>query len=575
MHFDALTLAAVRDELSRLLQGGRVQQVILPDAKSVGMEVYANRQRYHLLLSAHSQAGRAHISAQKLRRGVETDTPMLLLLRKYVRGALLEGVEQPIPFERVLNLHFDHPEHGACTLVLEPMGRMSNLILVDAASVIRGVLNPVPPGENVERVLLPKRPYLFPPSQDKIPPLDDGSENYYERLKLALRSDDRLWRALMNGVAGISPTLAREIAWRVAEDENVPSAQVELPAIAATLQEMWTLPQSNAWQPGVAVDDDGAIAGYSPYELHFLGDFLPSEGIGAAISQFYGERPRDAAGDKDAYAAMRNSVATLLKDASTRVARQLAALDADEPAPGEPTQVRTQAEWLLALHNQIKPGQKELVVPLEEESLTIRLDERLTPVEQAERLFDRAAKMERAAEFIPQRRAELTTDRDFLAQLQSDLALAENQPEIISVREELRAAGYLRVRPKRQRSAPDRSDPLRFLSPDGFAIVVGRNARQNEIVTFKEANAEDLWLHIRDLPGAHVVIRNGGQRVSEETLTVAAQLAAYYSSQRGEQAVPVAITPRRFVTRMAGGRTGQVHFRNEETRVVAAVKPEL
>ncbi|MEZ4831010.1 MAG: NFACT RNA binding domain-containing protein [Caldilineaceae bacterium] len=168
----------------------------------------------------------------------------------------------------------------------------------------------------------------------------------------------------------------------------------------------------------------------------------------------------------------------------------------------------------------------------------------------------------------------MTADRAFIEQLQSDLALAENQPEIVSVREELRRR-LPAARPKRQRSAPDRSNPLRFLSPDGFAILVGRNSRQNEIVTFKEANAEDLWLHIRDLPGAHVVIRNGGQPVGEETITAAAQLAAYYSSQRGEQAVPVAVTPRRFVSRMAGGRTGQVYYRNEETRAVAAAKPDL
>ncbi len=582
MHFDALTLAAVSDELRRTVQGGRVQQVLLPDPKSIGLELYAERQRRYLLLSAHAQAGRVHLTEQKLRRGVETETPMLLLLRKYVRGALLEHVEQPIPFERVLNLHFEHPEHGSSTLVLEPMGRLSNLLLLGAGGVIRGVLNPVPPGENAERVLLPKRAYTFPPPQDKVAPLDDvspagdGSENYYERLKLGLRSDAKLWKALMNSVAGISPTLAREIAWRIAEDENIDTAQVDLTAVVATLQELWTLPQTQAWQPGVAIDDDGAIAGYAAYELHFNGDFLPSPGISEAISLFYGERPRDAAGARDAYAAIRNSVAGLLKEAATRIDRQLAALAKDEPAPGEPAQARTQAEWLLALHNQIKPGQRELVVPLEEESLSIRLDERLTPVEQAERLFDRAAKMERAAEFIPQRRAELSADRAFVAQLQSDLALAENQPEIVGVREELRAAGYLRTRRKRQqRSAPDRSNPLRFLSADGFTILVGRNARQNEIVTFDEANADDLWLHIRDLPGAHVVIRNGGQQVSDESIEAAAQLAAYYSSQRGEQGVAVAVTQRRFVTRMAGGRPGQVHYRNEETRTVAALKPDL
>jgi predicted ribosome quality control (RQC) complex YloA/Tae2 family protein len=257
-----------------------------------------------------------------------------------------------------------------------------------------------------------------------------------------------------------------------------------------------------------------------------------------------------------------------------RIERQLVALAKDEPQPGEPEELRTQAEWLMALSSQIEPGQKVLRVPLEDGEIAIELEERHSPVEQAERFFDRAAKMERAAAIIPVRIAELEADRAYVEQLQSDLTLAENQPEIVAVREHLREAGYLRVRPKRQqKTPPDRSQPLRFLSPEGFTILVGRNARQNEIITFQEANADDLWLHVRDLPGAHVVIRNGGQVVSDETLQMAAQLAAYFSSQRGERAVPVAATQRRFVTRMAGGRPGQVHFRNEETITAPAELP--
>jgi predicted ribosome quality control (RQC) complex YloA/Tae2 family protein len=576
MHFDALTLAAVADELRQTLQSGRVQQIVLPDEQSIGLEIYAERQRHYLLLSAHPQASRIHLMGQKLRRGVEKETPMLLLLRKYVRGALLDGIELPISYERVLNLHFDHPEHGRNTLVIEPMGRLSNLLLLDAVGTIRAVLSPVPPGENAERVLLPKRPYAFPPPQNKVSPLDDGSENYYERFKLALNSDIKLWKALMSGVAGISPTLAREIAWRTAEDENANVDDIDLLAVLETVQSLWHLPESKQWRPGIAVDDEGIVEAFAPYELHFLGDFVPSASISEAIAQFYGEKKRDTAGAKDAYAGIRKSVAALLKDAKTRIERQLSALSVDEPAPGEPALLRTQAEWLMALSSQIEPGQRELVIPLEDSILTVQLDERLTPVEQAERLFDRAAKLARAAEIIPIRRAELEADLSFIEQLQSDLTLAENQPEIVAVREELRAAGYLRVRPRRQRSTtPDRSHPLRFLSPDGFTIVVGRNARQNELVTFGEANADDLWLHIRDLPGAHVVIRNGGQALSEETISAAAQLAAYFSSQRGERAVPVAVTQRRFVTRMAGGRPGQVHFRNEETIIVPATMPAL
>ncbi|MGB5052090.1 MAG: NFACT RNA binding domain-containing protein, partial [Caldilineaceae bacterium] len=455
--------------------------------------------------------------------------------------------------------------------------RLSNLLLLDAGDQILGVLKRVIPGENAQRVLLPKRPYVLPPSQDKLPPLDNGQPDYYPRLSALLAAGGRLWRCLMDGIGGISPTLAKEIAWRVtgATDGNAEVGQVV--ATIAALQELWGLPASGGWTPGLALDEEEGLTGFAPYELHLADDFLPTETVSQAIARFYDQAERDAAGSADAYAGMRNGVAVLIRQAEERVARQLAAIEAEEPEADEPAHLRTQAEWLLALQSQVQPGQQMLVVPLgEEESLTIRLAENETPVEQAERMFDRAAKLERAAVIIPKRRAQLEADRDYLAQLQSDLSLAENQPEIASVREGLREAGYLRQRPGRTlKVAPDRSKPLRFLSSEGFAILVGRNARQNEIVTFDEAGPDDLWLHVRDVPGSHVVIRSGGQPVSDETIQAAAQLAAWHSSLRDERGVAVAVTPRRFVTRAAGGRPGLVHMRNESTLVVDGVLPSL
>ncbi|MDE0076111.1 MAG: NFACT RNA binding domain-containing protein, partial [Caldilineaceae bacterium] len=321
----------------------------------------------------------------------------------------------------------------------------------------------------------------------------------------------------------------------------------------------------------------------------------------------------DSSSSRDEYAGVRGGVAALVRQAQARVQSQLRALAADEPGPGEPERVRAQAEWLLALSSQItyanRPGgqegfslqdgmaavepglngQMQLVIfgagadfgqpgekepGAEEGDLIVPLDPKRRPVEQAERMFDRAAKMERAARIIPRRRASLEADRAYLQQLENDLSLAQDQPEIVAVREALREAGYLRQRRDRREKAPrDRSRPLRYFSPEGFPILVGRNARQNEIVTFDLAGRDDLWLHVRDGPGAHVVIRCGGQPVPELTLNVAARLAAWYSGQRGNAGAAVAITPRRFVTRMAGGRPGQVHYRGEETISVAAELP--
>lgn len=607
MHFDALTLAAVADELRETVAGGRVQQVVLPDSRSVALEVYAQQERRYLLLSAHPQASRIHLLEHKPRRGVPKETPLLLLLRKYVRSARLQAVELPVRFERVLFLHFQHPQHGATTLAVEPIGQLSNIVLINADGRILDALVRVPAGENAQRVLLPRRAYQLPPPQDRIPPVEEREEPQAVGAESPADADagqsrpSHLWRSLLSHYAGVSPTLAREAAWRATGDADATVTAEAFTQSRAALSGLWSLADTGEWTPGIAVEEEEGVVAFAPYVLHFRGDFAQTASVSAAVAAFYAAQERDASSARDEYAGVRGGVDALIRQARARVQRQLRALAADEPEPGEPERVRTQAEWLLALSSQItqalaRPGAQEesslqdgwaglrrapdgiltLVVPSEAEEgeLAVPLDRKRTPVEQAERMFDRAAKLERAARFIPRRRAALEADDAYLQQLESDLALAQNRPEIVTVREALRQAGWLRERPKRRhKTPPDRSQPLRFLSPEGFPILVGRNARQNEIVTFKQAARDDLWLHVRDGPGAHAVIRCGGQPVSDSTRTVAAQLAAWYSRQRGNAGVAVAVTRRRFVTRMAGERPGQVHYRNEETLSVAAELP--
>ncbi|CAN5393659.1 NFACT RNA binding domain-containing protein [soil metagenome] len=594
MHFDALTLACVTDELKRTLVGGRVQQILRLDETSIGLEIYARHQRHYLLLAVDAQKSRVHLVTQKLRRGAEQPSPLLLLLRKYVRDSLLEDVLQPDPTERVLQFHFVHNEHGPTRLVAEMLGQRSNLLLLNAEHKILDCLRRVWAGEKVERPLLPGQLYRPPLPQAKLAPMDDGSADYYDRLAELTQLDGKLWKVLTNTVAGSSPTLAREVAWRVTGNLDATAHEANVLALAQTLQELWAPVTSGAWQPGVwleqavanspaeakRTDDDLPVVGFSAYLAHVRGEFAPTNSISEALEKYFAQaQSKKMGGPADTYASVRGQVDAELRRAKARIQRQLTALASDEPAPGASEQIRTQAEWLLALNTQIVPEQRVLEVDAgEEEILKIALDPHKTPIEQAQQMFKTAAKWTRAARIIPERRTKLQSDLEFLAQLESDLALAENQPEIAGVLEELQKGGFLaqpQKKVQKERVNQAISQPLHFLSPQGFAILVGRNARQNEQVTFKLANADDLWLHVRSAPGSHVVIRSGGQKVNEQTLQMAAQLAAYYSSVRGEKAAEVSITPRRFVTRAAGGRTGQVHIRNEETITVAAVLPSL
>jgi len=567
MHFDALTLACMAAELKQTLCPGRVQQVLLVDEQTIGGEIYTPGARHQLLLALTPGAARLHTVSYKLRRGAD-ETPLLLLLRKYVRGARLVAVDQPDPTERVLRLEFEHAETGATTLVVELIGRQPNALLLNPAGRILECLHHQPAvGDG--RALLPGRPYLPPPMPTKLSPRDDGGADYYARLAQIAALPGPLWKALVAGIAGLSPTAAHEVAWRATGDANAETGANVL-AVAQALQELWAPVQSGVWQPGL-LEDSGAPIGFAAYPLHFRGQFKPQPTLSAALERYFAG---DAgARQADAYAAQRGQVVAQVKRAHAQVARRLTALAGDEPAPDAAENLRTQASWLLALSSQVAPGQTTLEVDTGAATLRIELDTTFTPVVQAQRMFTRAAKLERAAQVIPRRRAELLADRELLDQLALDAQHAANQPELAAVVDELQRAGFGRADARRARPQPiSTSGPLRYRTARGAEIIVGRNARQNEQVTFKLARGDDAWLHVRGAPGAHVILRAPAPDARD--VQAAAQLAAYHSSVRGERRVDVIVTARRWVSRAPGGRTGQVIVERERVVSVPAEAPE-
>jgi predicted ribosome quality control (RQC) complex YloA/Tae2 family protein len=568
MHFDALTLACITAELNQTLCPGRIQQVLLVDENTLGCEVYTPGTRHQLLLALQPGAAHIHTVSYKLRRGA-TETPLLLLLRKYVRDARLTAITQPDPTERVAKLHFEHAAVGATTLIVELIGRQPNALLLNPAGRIMECLHHLAAvGEG--RALLPGRSYVAPPAPAKLPPLDDGSTDYYARLAQIVAQPGPLWKALVTGVAGLSPTAAREIAWRAHADAGGDQG-VNVLAVAQALQELWAPVQHGTWQPGV-IEEAGALVGFAACPIHFRGQFVSQPSLSAALERFFAINPD--ARPADPYAALRAQVLAQVTRADTQIARRLAALAGDEPPSGGAELLRTQASWLLALAGEVTPGQEVLVVDTGDAMLSIALDTALTPVEQAQRMFKRAAKLARAAQIIPQRRAELLADRELVAQLALDAQRAANQPELAAVIEELRRAGFARTPARRDHPQPGgEGGPLRYRTVRGAEIIVGRNARQNEQVTFKLARGDDAWLHVRGAPGAHVIVRAPSSLPDERDIVAAAQLAAYHSSMRGERRADVIVTVRRWVSRAPGGRTGQVIVAQERVISVPAAEP--
>jgi predicted ribosome quality control (RQC) complex YloA/Tae2 family protein len=555
MYFDALTLAAVADDLQGQV-GGRIQEVVLVDELSVGMEVYLPPLRRYLLISAHPQLARVHFASDKLRRGVETPSPLLLLLRRDVRDARLASVQQA-PHERILRLGFHHHEQGATTLLVEVMGKHSNIILLDADDIVLDSIKRVGPDVNRYRTILPRQPYVAPPAQEKLSPEELTGPRLREILAASAPSTP-VWRALVNGVRGVSPLLARELTYRACGlVEAEAQAGLAEPLLGQFERLVWPTTRA-AWEPCVAVQDS-EITDFAPYTLRHLGSFERTDTIGQAI-----ERYVQAQTHRDPYGATKRQVRLLIVGALKQVERKRGSLQRSLRPQAEIDRLRESGEMLLAYAHEVKPGQTRLTVEWtpEEPPLQIDLDPKLTPSENAQHLFDQYIRAKKAAKELPPMLVELELSERYLRQLSSDLDLAANGPEIDEVRAALEEAGYVKETPKRSRAA--RSRPLSVQSVDGLTIWVGKNSRQNDELTHRAAGA-DLWLHARGIPGSHVIVQTQGKPIPQATLLQAAALAAYYSAGRADRSVAVDYTERRYVKRIKGAAPGLVTYAQENT----------
>jgi predicted ribosome quality control (RQC) complex YloA/Tae2 family protein len=570
MFFDALTMACVAGELRDTILGGRVQQVLLPDKLSVGLEIYAQHQRHYLLASAHAEMGRLLLASEKLRRGVDRETGLLLLLRKYARGAIVSALEQPAS-ERILRLEFDHSEWGCTELVVEIMGRHSNVILVGPGNRVFDSVKRVGPQMSPTRPILPGRPYAPPPPQAKLPP-SDLTEYRLQQILASREPETQVWQALVGGLRGMSPLLAREIAFRALGPPRARIAQVErLTPLLEAVRELLAPLDDGQWQPTVVLEGDRPVV-YAPYPLTHRGEPQNMPSMSRAIEVYTA-----AVTATDPYAAARRPVQEAIAAARARLERRRQSMERSLSQAAGADQWRQWGEWILAYAHAITPGQAELVADTGSgEPLRIPLDPDKSAVDNAQAYFGRYRKAQRAAEGGPARLDEVVLALRDLEQLETDLDLAANRPEIDEVRAALVEAGYLRAKQSRpgRPARTARSKPLALTSPDGLTIVVGRNSRQNDQVTFRQAAGNDWWFHARGVPGAHVIVRSADQALPPDTIRRAAELAAHFSRLREESGVAVDYTRRRHVRRIPGAAPGLVTYAREQTIRVAPRGPE-
>ncbi len=559
MNFDVFTIAAVVDELNDSLATGKIQDCLEIGQDAIGFEIYSGHRRNYLLISADSQAARLHLVDDKLRRGVETPSPLGLLLRRNVENARIDSFHQP-PYERVVEVKIVGAE-GAFSLIIEPMDRRSNILLVQDG-LIMDCMRRIGPHDNRVRLSLPGHAYVPPPPQSsKIPPEDVTVEKLTAWLQNEANIATRpAWRILTETVLGYSPMLAKETIYRAAGSFDAQATKVEAGDLFAVIDELRTAFAAHQWQPGVA-GADGLIMAYAVYEVTYIPGWRRMESINGALAAYYG-----APIGIEAYDAAKVPVFAVLNEAREKVQRKLDSLHRSERDPAERERLQHSGELLLAYQYQIEAGQTSFSAQYDFDlpPIEIKLDPKLTPLENAKSYFVEYDHARRAMAEIPGLIKATQQELGYLDQLHNDLSLAANWPEIGEVQAALHTGGYWRDQVQAgARFKGVKSTPIKVTTAEGIVIWVGRNARQNEDVTFTKGRPEDMWLHARGVPGSHVIIKTAGRAVPPAVLNRAASLAAYFSASRTEGHVLVDVTERRHVHKIKGGQPGMVTYRNE------------
>jgi predicted ribosome quality control (RQC) complex YloA/Tae2 family protein len=556
MAFDVLATAAMADELKMAL-GGRVQEVVIPEPLALGLELFALGARRYLYATVRPDEARIQFVEAKLRRGTDAPTPLLLLLRKYIQDGRLIAVEQP-GFERLLRLGFEG-DHGPVYLYFEIMGRHSNIILVDAEYTILDSLKRIP-ARLSRRTVLPHQPYTPPPPQAKAS-LTALTPAHLAAELARLPAEDPLWRKLVNTIAGLSPLSAREVVYRVAGDAQAERADPA--ALLATIAELMGLAKTSAWQPCLALAN-GHPAAFAPYPLTHYAERETLPTFSQAMTRYYADRP--AAAERaisDGYAGAREVLRQIIAAGREKLQKQADSLRRSMIEEEERNALMQKGQLILAYGYEIAPGQKELVVDMGDgQPVRIALDTRQSPSENAQHYFREYEKRKAAAEGGPARLRAVELKLGYLDQLETDLMLAVNRPEIEQVHAALMEAGYTQ---SASRTPQPRSVPAQYRSEDGFLILVGKNSLQNDALTFGRAKGHDLWLHARGIPGSHVIVVTDGRQAPERTILYAAQLAAYYSKSRNDLRVEVDYTLQKNVRRIPGADPGMTTYRGEKT----------
>lgn len=566
MSMDGLSLYSAMNELNKRLAGGKIDKIQQTDKEELLLMVRSLGQTYRLLINASAADNRVQLT--ELKKQAPSEAPMFcMLLRKRIAGGKIVRFEQE-RLDRVLKISIetynDLGDLSVFALYCELMGKHSNIILVNEKGVIVDAIKHVGLGMSSVRFVMPGLEYSAPPAQDKQDPSKASADDFSMAMCMVGMSIEK---ALSNAFFGLSPAVAAQLVARYTDKtECTQLSEAEREELAERLAAFYADMAQGKEKASAVLNAFGETEAVYPFAIAGGGIKL-YDSIGEALDSLYINSDRREWAKRHGASARK-----VLQNNIERCEKKLA-LYADALNSGEQMEkCRLYGELLTANLHSLKSGTDTAAVdnyyadPVER--IAIPLDRQLTPGENAQRYYKKYQKLKAARDMAIVQREQTLSELNYLEGQLDNLTKCTAENELSELIEELKDQGYIkRDKGGKKKMKLAASKPMHFVSSTGADIYVGKNNRQNDELTLHFASPNDIWMHTKNIPGSHVIVK-GASEQDTATMTEAALLAAYYSRARGSENVAVDYTPRKYVKKPAGAKPGMVIYTTNKTAYV-------
>lgn len=560
MAFDGITIACMAHELNETLRGGRISKIAQPEADELLLTVKSPQGNFRLLLSASASLPLIYMTENN-KPSPLTAPNFCMLLRKHISGGRILSITQP-SLERILRFEIEHLDEmgDLCRkyLVVEIMGKHSNIIFCSDQDVIIDSIKHVSSQMSSVREVLPGRNYFIPDTQEKADPLTVTEEAFTDMIG---RKAAKLSKAIYTSLTGLSPIAAEEICHLASleSDRAANSYETEeLIHLYRTFCRYLEPVRSGIYEPTVYYDGKDPVE-FSCLPLSLYGHCRKEsyKTVSRMLENYYAE--------KNTLTRIRQKSTDLRRIVQTALERNVKKYDlqAKQLADTEKREkYRIYGELINTYGYSVEQGSKsfEALNYYTGEMVTIPLDPQIPVQENAKKYFDKYGKLKRTCEAVTKLLEETKAEIEHLRSIQTALDIALQEEDLVQIKEELMESGYIRKRMPGSKRPKITSRPFHYLSSDGYHIYVGKNNLQNDELTFQFAKGNDWWFHAKGAPGSHVIVQTNGDELPDRTFEEAARLAAYYSSNRDADKVEVDYVEKKHVKKPNGSRPGFVVY---------------